>query len=427
MTRNPDTTGPGLQRRTVLAATAAATVSAIAGLGTAAAGSGGRSFVLEQGGECQEVTALSTGETAEAFYDYRSGSAHTSTGIEREDVSNLFLFEGPNGTSLGVVHDHRPEGEDEPDGGAASFDIAGLTAGGWVVIDDAGDFESATDTSPDWRWNRFNTDGGMWRGGLDGEFEVTVDPSFNEAAERDLLTPGTIDEWQFLSGDADDPERISLALDEPVTVRPGTCPVAFEVDVKPDTEENPVNPDERGVVPVAVLATDGFDPVDRMDVGTLRFGAPDTVAAGGGASPAHGGHAEDVDDDGNEDLLVHFPVEDTGLADGDTEARLVGATRDGTTLSGTDDVRIVGGGNGKRKGKRRRNEKGSGDGKGRAESNEKRGAKRNGTRKSEDDNDGNGDGTDEGDETAKGKDASDGKGKGNEKGTSNERAKGKGK
>lgn len=53
--------------------------------------------------------------------------------------------------------------------------------------------------------------------------------------------------------------------------------------------------------------------------------------------------AEDVllDDDGDDDLVVHFPTQDTGFDSDDEEGKLVGETYDGTPLFGTDSVKIV--------------------------------------------------------------------------------------
>lgn len=123
----------------------------------------------------------------------------------------------------------------------------------------------------------------------------------------------------------------------------------LEVDIKPCSDPNAINPDANGVIPVGIKQTDLFNPVERLDVSTLRFGAPDVVEGGGGASPAHGGHVEDVvpcEGDGMDDLVVHFPTEDTGF-DGDEDiGRLEGMTNDGTQVFGEDSVKLVGGGNG---------------------------------------------------------------------------------
>ena len=226
----------GIDRRTVLKGAMTASVAGLGAttLGGTAAAHEGATFAIEQGDTCVEVSALSNGETVEDFYGYTPVHSHTSTDIERSDVSNLFLYEGPDGArSLVALHDLATDGHthgSDTGGGAVSFDISGLSSGSWVVRDDS-EF-STTDTSPDWAWAGSQTDGGAWRGGLGCDFEVTIDPAFNEAAEKDPLTPGSIDEWHFLSRDASDPDRIDLDLSEPVTIRCGGCVRVGEVQFK---------------------------------------------------------------------------------------------------------------------------------------------------------------------------------------------------
>lgn len=133
-------------------------------------------------------------------------------------------------------------------------------------------------------------------------------------------------------------------------VVPPTIPL--DIDVKPGNgdETDPVNPNAKGNVPVVVYSTDDFD-ATTLDVSTLRFGSTAVVDADGGAGAAHGGHEGDVDGDGLVDLMLHFPSEDAGFADGDEAAKLVGQTDDGTDAVGTDAVRVVGGGRGNGRGR----------------------------------------------------------------------------
>lgn len=176
-------------------------------------------FTIEQGGKSWSVSALSNGENVEEFHINNDQYGMTTTGIERSDVSELFLWNGPNGTSLVMIHDKHNDGS----GGAVSFRIDGLSMGQgeWVILDDFNenhkDFDSETDTDPDWRWWPCCSDGGVFRGGLDGPFTITIDPAFNEKAERSA--GGRINEWHFLSGSASNPERIELDMNQPITIR----------------------------------------------------------------------------------------------------------------------------------------------------------------------------------------------------------------
>lgn len=126
------------------------------------------------------------------------------------------------------------------------------------------------------------------------------------------------------------------------TITQEICPTTIEIDIKPGSDPNSINPKNRGNVPVAIHTTDDFD-AGTVDPASLRFGSPATVIEGDGATLAHDdGHEEDVDDDGDDDHVGHYPTQATGFASGDEEGWLVGETVDGEPIAGRDSVRIVG-------------------------------------------------------------------------------------
>ncbi len=97
----------------------------------------------------------------------------------------------------------------------------------------------------------------------------------------------------------------------------------------------------QGVVPVVVLGDATFD-VTTLDQASVRFGpagaAPLHVgAADGAADPtAKCARTEDLDGDGDLDLMFKFRLGETGLGPQDTEATLTGRTLDGREVYGTD-------------------------------------------------------------------------------------------
>jgi hypothetical protein len=107
------------------------------------------------------------------------------------------------------------------------------------------------------------------------------------------------------------------------------------IDIKPDDSSNNVNPYSRGVIPVAILGSETFDVTD-VDAATLAFGP-------GGAPIAHpSGHLQDLNHDGVIDLVLHFRIQDTGIACADGAATLTGETTEGLPFQGTDSIQTVG-------------------------------------------------------------------------------------
>lgn len=118
------------------------------------------------------------------------------------------------------------------------------------------------------------------------------------------------------------------------------------VDIKPESDSNPINPTGRGRIPVAILGSEALDVTD-IDVGMLAFG-PGAAAASHDLtrSGVFEDHLQDVDDDGWVDLVLHFRIEETGVEPDAAEVCLAGETLDGTTFEGCDAIRAVAAGEG---------------------------------------------------------------------------------
>lgn len=106
------------------------------------------------------------------------------------------------------------------------------------------------------------------------------------------------------------------------------------IDIKPGSQPNSINPASAGVIPVAVLTSAAFNAAS-VDVATVRFGASGAEAA------AKHSAMEDVDGDGDLDLILQFQTRQTGLRCGATSASLTGKTTDGQLIRGSDAVRMT--------------------------------------------------------------------------------------
>jgi hypothetical protein len=113
--------------------------------------------------------------------------------------------------------------------------------------------------------------------------------------------------------------------------------VEVSIDIKPGSFPNSINLDSNGVLPVAILTTDDFD-ASMVDPTTLELAGAEAISKGKSGKV---GSLEDVDGDGDLDLVIQVKVADLELTAGDTEAILTGETYDGIPIEGVDSVRIV--------------------------------------------------------------------------------------
>lgn len=118
----------------------------------------------------------------------------------------------------------------------------------------------------------------------------------------------------------------------------------MRIDVRPGSDDSPVNPEARGVVPVAILGSKDMD-VGQIDPDTLVFGP------GEAGVDTPGIQRRDVDGDGFGDLLVHFDIAASGVECFDTVVFVRDQTVGGEVLQGFDTITTPGCGSGGSRGR----------------------------------------------------------------------------
>ncbi len=124
-------------------------------------------------------------------------------------------------------------------------------------------------------------------------------------------------------------------------VRTGEVVMDISIDIKPGSDSNPINRNNKGKVPVAILGSPDFDVAD-VDATTVVFA---------GSAMCVLESVEDVNDDGVPDLVLHFNTQDLSLEISDTQACLSGETFGGQGFEGCDRVRVIDNGEDRGKGK----------------------------------------------------------------------------
>ena len=99
----------------------------------------------------------------------------------------------------------------------------------------------------------------------------------------------------------------------------------IDIDIKPGSYPNSINLKSKGLIPVAILTTSTFD-VKDVNVNQISFARAEPIKS----------HIEDMDNDGDIDLILYFDAQSLNLNQQDTEASLTG-----DIIKGTDSVKIV--------------------------------------------------------------------------------------
>ena len=117
----------------------------------------------------------------------------------------------------------------------------------------------------------------------------------------------------------------------------GSVNIDATIDIKPGSDENPINLKSAGTIPVAILSTPDFDATTMIDETSLTFGK-----TGREQSLAFcNDDAEDVNGDGLPDQICHFYTQLTNLNYHLRSATLRGLTTNGVKLAGSDSITIV--------------------------------------------------------------------------------------
>lgn len=116
------------------------------------------------------------------------------------------------------------------------------------------------------------------------------------------------------------------------------CVTDVDIDIKPGGYPNSINCQNlNGTIAVAILTTPDFNALS-VDHTTVRF-------EGAAERHSHQGvptrHEEDVDGDGDTDLVLHFRMSETTLTCSSTVGHLTGLTYNDSRIRGSDSVNMV--------------------------------------------------------------------------------------
>ena len=139
---------------------------------------------------------------------------------------------------------------------------------------------------------------------------------------------------------------IKKYFDEYVFYKNGKIKIPINIDIKPGSYPNCININGHGLITVAILGSETFDP-NQINISTLKFAGLD-VRVKGNSNPQCS--FEDVSGDfndpsglpdGYDDLVCHFLDNTDTWSPNNGTATITGALLDGTPIEGTDTICIV--------------------------------------------------------------------------------------
>jgi probable HAF family extracellular repeat protein len=110
------------------------------------------------------------------------------------------------------------------------------------------------------------------------------------------------------------------------------------IELKPGSDTNCFNQNERGVIPVAILGSADLD-VSEINVESLALQGLTVKMVG--KSNKYLAHIENVNGDEYADLVVQFQDSDGWISPGNGTTTLTGQLSDGTQIQGSDSICIV--------------------------------------------------------------------------------------
>jgi len=175
--------------------------------------------------------------------------------------------------------------------------------------------------------------------GLNGEGRIAVDGAGNA-----YVTGQTASDFFPTTAGSFQPSPAPTGGSDAFVAKIGGFSLTIAIDIKPGSDPNSINLGSEGVIPVAILTTSVADG-DLLDFDTVEVDQSSLTLAGSAArvkgKSGNVGSFEDVDGDGDLDLVVQFPTVDLDLTEADTESVLEGQTLDGTPIQGTDSIVVV--------------------------------------------------------------------------------------